>query len=389
MSIHFAYVSQGKLHLKDGDGEVRLIESQFAQAVRERAVEIHDRNAWKTQGSGARFMSGGLLWGAPQQDPAALPMAITGVSRGHADDQLVYALDTREISGIFRLDDHAGSEQRLLHTADFRVGRLNSSPGADRMVCALTRKRGNSCIAVMRGDGSELTDVTQGDAVDDAPHWLPGSANELVFQSAAIGRDHNGLAAAQGPFAIQKLNLDAGEIKTLAEDPGYDFLAPQLAADGALYYIRRPYLNPREGPGFLRALLDLALLPFRLLYAVFQYLNFFTARYTGNTLTSAGGARQKGADLRQMMIWGNLMEASRATANGDEPSGLVPKTWELIRRSPEGKIESLARQVVSFDLCPDGSIVYSNGSAVYHRPNGGPATVVARDGLIEQVIALP
>jgi len=152
MSIHFAYLSQGQFHLKDGDGEVRLIESKFGHSIRDRAVQIHDRNAWKTQGSGARFMSGGLLWGAPQHDPAALPIAITGVSHGNSADQLVYALDTQEISGIFRLDEGATQEQRLLHIADFRVGRLHSN--SERIACALTRKRGNSCIAVMCTDGS-------------------------------------------------------------------------------------------------------------------------------------------------------------------------------------------------------------------------------------------
>jgi len=38
------------------------------------------------------------------------------------------------------------------------------------------------------------------------------------------------------------------------------------------------------------------LLPFRLLYAVFQFLNFFIVRYTGDTLTGTGNARQKHAE---------------------------------------------------------------------------------------------
>ena len=209
-----------------------------------------------------------------------------------------------------------------------------------------------------------------------------------MFQSAAIGRDQNGFAVAQGPFAIQRLNLDAGEIKTLAEDPQHDLLTPQLDAAGALYYIRKPYLNPRQPLSLSRAALDFVLVPFRLLYAVFQYLNFFTTRYTGNTLTRAGGARQKNADIRQMMVWGNLIEAGRANGTGEPAPALVPKNWELVRQSPDGKIEVLARQVISFDLYPDGSVLYSNGSAVYHQPASGPAIVLAKDGLIDQVIAL-
>lgn len=387
MSVHFAYLSRGTLHVKNGDGEVRLVESRFGQSIRDRAVQIHDRNAWKTQGTGARFMGGGALWGGVPRDAAALRLSIAGIARGVKNDELVYALDTDEISGVFRLEEGGSAEQRLLHTADFRVGRLHSN-GSDRIACTLARKGGNSCIAVMRPDGSEMIEVTQGDAVDDSPHWLPGSSEELVFQSAAIGRDQNGFAAAKGPFTIQKLNLEQGQVTTLLEDAQHDLLSPQMASDGSLYYIRRPYVNPRQGANFLRAAWDLVLLPFRLLFAIFQYLNFFTARYTGNTLTTAGGARQKNADVRQMMIWGNLIEAGRAEGGADRGSKGVPKNWELMRRGADGKEEALAKQVVSFDLCADGSLLFSNGAGVYHRMARGEVTLLAEDGLIEQVIAL-
>lgn len=334
-------------------------------------------------------MSGGALWGAKPHDPAALRIAIDGICNGCVGDELVYALHSDEISGVFRLRNKASEEERLLHTADFHVRRLHASRNRDRLACVLARKTGNSCIAIMRGDGSELTEVTQGDAVDDAPHWLPGASSELVFQSAAIGRDQNGLAAGQAPFTIQKLNLEAGEVVSLAEDPDHDLLTPQISLDGALYYIRRPYRSSHQTSGFLRALLDLVLMPFRLLYALFQYLNFFTARYTGNTLTSAGGARQKNGDLQQLMIWGNLIDAQKAAMqNGthDRPA-LVPKTWELVRQSGNGS-EVVARSVLSFDLCGDGSVLYSDGSSVFLRNPLGRTETMAKDALIEQVILL-
>ena len=75
-----AYVAGGKLHLKVGDAPVRAYESAFAQQVRDRHVEIHQRHSWKQEGRGARFMSG-LLWGGPERDPAQLRMAITSLTR--------------------------------------------------------------------------------------------------------------------------------------------------------------------------------------------------------------------------------------------------------------------------------------------------------------------
>jgi hypothetical protein len=92
---------------------------------------------------------------------------------------------------------------------------------------------------MMCGDGTDLREVTQGDSIDDAPRWAPASANELIFQSAAIGRNQASFAVTQGPFAIHKLNLDVGEVSTLAEDPQFDLLMPHLSSDGTLYYVVR------------------------------------------------------------------------------------------------------------------------------------------------------
>src|SRR5262249_9125946 len=148
------------------------------------------------------------------------------------------------------------------------------------------------------------------DAVDLAPSWMPGTERRLIYQSAGIARDERGLPIGLGPFGIQQLEIDSGRISTVAEAPGHDLLGPKAAADGTLFYLRRP----RRAPGHrspLRTLLDLLLIPFRLIWAVFQFFNFFTAKYTGKTLT-AGGPRKEAGDLRQMMIWGNLIDAEKA-----------------------------------------------------------------------------
>jgi len=137
---------------------------------------------------------------------------------------------------------------------------------------------------------------------------------------------------------------------------------------------------------------DLVLLPFRLLFAVFQFLNFFTVRYTGNTLTTTGNARQKHADIRKMMIWGNLLDADKAADRAEDGTPtLVPRTWELIRCKGNGnskKEEVVAKGVLSFDLYPDGSVLYSNGSAIYRADHSGSVERLAKDALIEQVVAV-
>jgi hypothetical protein len=381
-----AYVAAGKLHVTNGSGSAQPIESQFAQSMRQRMLELHQRHEWKAQGRGAQFMrGGGVLWGTGERDPAEIPIRITGVSRGSRDGELFYTLTTPEVGGLFRIQE--GAEQRLFHTNDYRVSHVASGPGG-RIACVCNHRSGTSSIAVLRDDGSEMNEVTQGDTQDASPSWA--SATEIVFQSAGMARNQAGYAVGRGPFTLQKIDVEGGRLQTVAEDPKADLLGPKMAADGTLYYIRRPYEPPMAKVSFGRAVLDLLLLPFRLLYALFQFINFFTMRYTGKGLTTAGGTAQREADVRQMMIWGNLVNAQKAAreAGDDDAPALVPKTWELVKQDRSGATEVLERGVVHFDLCPDGAVLYSNGSALFLRHANGKTERLLKDALIEQVAAL-
>jgi hypothetical protein len=388
-NLNIAYLAQGKLHLRTADGKLRTIESRFGREVRERAAQLHQRNAWKTQGTGAQFMMrGGLLWGAREHDPAAMRIAITGLSWGCRRDELLYALETDRIAGVFAVRGAELEENRLFHTSDYNVRHLSAQPDGDLIACTLNHDIGTANIAVMREDGGDFSEVTEGDSIDLAPSWAADNKREIIFQSAGVARDQNGRFVGHGPFAIHKLNLDTGEMMTLAEDPKQDLLGPRMDKNGSLLYIKRPYKEPVERFSVKRFLLDILLFPFRLVYAVFQFLNFFTVRYTGKPLSNAGPAAQREMDLKRMMIWGNMVDAEQAIRDhkGEEAPSLVPKSWELIRRSGDGRVDTLARGVVSFDLCDDDSVVYSNGSAIFHVDAGGSSERLLVANMIEQVV---
>jgi hypothetical protein len=385
MKSTLAYLSQGLIHLKDDQGPARVVESRFAQAVAERILEIDQRHSWKAQGRGAQFMSRGLLWAGSQGDGGVRDVAITSLSRGREVGELLYSLETKDIAGVFAR--RGDQEDRLFHGSVRHIRHLAARH--DRIACSLGHESGSQSVAVMEADGSNLAEVTEGDSVDQAPSWIPGSSQELVFQSAGIGRDREGHLLAVGPFAIKRLSLERGEIDTLAEDPRYDFLGPKMGPSGDLFYIRRPYAKARAG-SLLRLLKDLLLMPARLLEALFQWLNFFSVRYSGKPLTTAGGPKKQGADLKRMMVWGNLIDAEQAAreeGRGEGTPDLVPASWQLVREKDK-KCDVLAGGVLSFDVGDDGSLVYTNGSAIFNLSPSGERERLLVDARIEQVVLL-
>lgn len=385
-----AYLAKGRLHVKDGDGAPRVLESQFGLAVRDRAVRSNQLHSWKTEGRGARFMSGGAMWGAPARDPAAMRIAVTSLGRAREPGRLLYALETDEVAGLFALDVKSGEETRLFHGNTFRVQHPAARPEVELVACSVPHEGGTANLAVMRADGSELLEVTEGDSLDLAPAWVPGMP-QLVYQSAGMGRDRTGAFIGYGPFSLHRIDLKSGELATVAEDPAADFLGPRVAADGTVWCIQRPWRAERK-LSFLRFLLDVLLLPWRLLVALFSWLNFFAVRYTGKPLSSSGDTRRQAADLERMLVWGNLIDADkgarRARLKGDEAPALVPPTWRLVRIAPGGAPEVVARGVLAFDLGPAGEVVYSNGSALFALGPDGAAKRLHADEQIEQVVVL-
>ena len=332
----------------------------------------------------------GMLWSQPGCDPCEFRIAVTSVCRGRNPGEVLYSLETDEISGVFALDA-AGVEQRLFHTADFRVRNVAVHPDGTSIAISVAHDRVTSDIAILDQDGSNLREVSEGDSIDQSPRWVPGAGRRLVFQSAGIGRDSAGRYSESGRFAVQLLDLDSGDIECLAEDPDADLLGPQMDATGALYYIHRPH-KKKSGVDPVGIAKDTVLFPFRMSYAFFQFFNFFSMRYTGRPLATSKGAAQQTPDLKRMMLWGNLIDADRAAresrfGDADAPS-LVPPSWKLVRQSSTGK-QVVAEGVLSFDIAADGSVLYSNGSAVHRiESDAGRSERLLVGQMIEQVAAL-
>jgi hypothetical protein len=288
---------------------------------------------------------------------------------------------------LLAIDNFGGEERRIWSKNAQKVRFLSVDRQTGDLACSVEHKLGTANLGVMLADGSGLMEATEGDSVDTAPRWVPGTRRRIVYQSAGVGRNREGHYAGLSPFAIQSLDLDNGEVESLAEDSRSDLLLPQMTTDGTLYYILRPY---RTGVEFrpLNFFKDILMFPFRLVGAIFGYLNFFSMIYGGKKLSTSGGARQKPMDVRQMMMWGNLIQAQSQTGEDGEPMDLVPKSWQLLRKRPGSTAVVVAKGVLAYDVAEDGTVVYSNGNAIFQVSPDGRKECLTRSQMIEQVAIL-
>jgi hypothetical protein len=389
MVFRYGFLTLGNFFLKTESRAPVSYESTFVQGIRDRALELYRRNAWKTGASDGKMVSRAALWGANPKEPNLVRIQFNSISPRGEGDGFVYSIASPEISGVLACKEEIGSELRLLHTADFRVLQVASQLGTGKLVMSV-RHHGCTVLAIMSGDGQGLTEITQGETFDESPSWVPSNQSQIVFQSAGVARNEHGQEVGLSPYAIHIYDLDSSRITALLEDPERDLLAPKLSADGGLYFIRRPYHLGHASRSVWRWIEDILLFPYRLLYAFFQFLNIFTMMYTGKPLSHSGPFMKKQADQVQMTLWGNLVEA-RKTMLGEEKQGdsLVPPSWELCRKNANDEIEVLAKSVLSFDLDPVGNVLFTDGSTITHLSPSGQKTLIHKAPMIQQVVFLP
>lgn len=378
----FAYLSNGLIFYREHGGEIKQLQSAYAQEVADRLERARERHSWK-QGTSFNIAAGG---GMRRFDQAEKPLLATSVAFGAGGD-LLYFLKDDGVGGLFRRDGSTGNETRVLLKQKLHLGDLALSPDGSKLAVSSQQVGGVGNISVVNSDGSLLRDVTSGDTVDSAPAWLPGEPNQLLFQSAGLARNEHGYVVAQGHASIQILNMDTGTISPVLDDPSFDYLKPRVCPQGNLLFIRRPYELPQYGAH--NVVLDTLLFPFRLLRAVFHFLNVFSMMYTRKPLTSASGPMVE-ADLKNILLQGRRIDAEKALRTARAVNGvpsLVPNSWELVSRDTKGAERVLATNVASYDISPDGTVVYSNGRGVFMLETDGTSRLALRDAMIADVAA--
>ena len=377
-----AFISRGKLFYRAPGQELREIHSPYVQGVMDRMERSRQLHGWKEGTAFAMSFTGRNQAG---QTDAVQIQATSAQFAAH--DRMLYFLKDESFGGLFEYDLANDTEKRLVHKQNLSLEDLRLNPEGDKLLCAQHARNGTANIAMMNADGSQYRELTGGDTVDTAPAWVPGKPNFVLFQSSGLARAPTGFVVAQGPTSIQMANTAQGTLTTVLEDPRLDYLQPRMGANGLLYFIRRPYEAPRYGTKNM--LLDTLMFPFRLLRALFHYLNFFSLMYTRKPLTTAAGPALQ-ADLKDILLKGKRFDAEAALRSGAKLNGvpsLVPASWQLVSRSTEGEETVLASHVASFDISANGAILFSNGYGAFALDGGNPPQVLLKDKLIADVIA--
>jgi hypothetical protein len=377
-----AFLSNGLLFYRERGGEVKQLHSAYVQEAIDRRERARERHSWK-QGTSFGIAAGGNTRSFEAGDKPILATA----AAFEPDGNLLYFLKDENIGGLFRRETASGKELRVLLRQNLHLSHLSPSPDGTMLAASSQQSGGVANIALFKNDGSNYREVTGGDTVDSAPAWIPGAPHRLLFQSSGLARNEQGYVVAQGPASIQKLDMESGSVAPILEDPGFDYLKPRVSPAGDLLFIRRPFEAARYGLASM--LTDTLLFPFRLLRAVFHFLNFFSLMYTRKPLTSASGPAVQ-ADIKNILLQGRRIDAEKALRSARPVQGvpsLVPDSWELVSRNQEGAERVLATNVASYDIGADGTIVYSNGRGVFVLEQDSSPRLALMQDLVADVFA--
>jgi len=375
------YLSKGKLYCKNQHNRIEEIQSSYIEKLIDRNEKKQQQHGWKEGTSWGTSPTGGVKdFNTDSVDIQFVAAEIL------PDNKLLYFLKGHGFGGLFRYDMASKEELRISHRQNLDYTDLNYNTDLNKVLCTSNYSSGISNIVMMDENGDSSRELTGGDTEDIAPAWLSSNNNQIVFQSMGLARSSDGYVMARGPASIQLLDIDKGELTPVLEDDNFDYIDPKVSKQGDLLFIRRPYETYQYKPSNM--FIDSLLFPFRLLRAIFHYLNFFSLMYTREPLTSAQSPYVE-ADLKEIMLKGKRINAEQALKKGHNIQGipsLVPKTWELIRRRKNGHETILANCVSSYDLSDDDRLVYTNGYGVFSL-EGDESKLIFKDKLVSQVIA--
>ena len=365
-----------------------LATCHYLEKYKQNRETIQKRSAWKTEGMGAAFRGHQLQPGHDAEEVDARA-SVNGLAFAK-DNKIVYSLSVENYSGIFLKNpmDDAATEGHIIHDNKIAFLNLDYHPETDEIVASIQDSAWERHLALFEPKSSKYRKVTEGDCVDENPVWGKRAGRSIYYDSAGVGKDGAGRFFGVGEKVINRLDLDSGTISELVSVPRHDCFLPRVDRDDGLYFIKRPHKKSGPQPMTFK---DFLLIPWRLGRAIYSFLQFFSMRYTGDPLSSAGPnpTKAKEKDLKEIFLNGNMINAEQSLkenrSKGDAFPGIAPRSWELTRREKDGRLACIKKGVIDFDLTENGEIVYSNGKFLIRINKEGKEQVIEKLDLINRV----
>lgn len=360
--------------------------SDYIQKYIATGAQLSAQRAWKNAGYGARFR--GETAELPEEQ--RIDAFVNSVNLT-APRQVFYTFSVNEVSGLYKKDFSAEKypEAHVIHSQNTEF--LASCCDGDNGCAVAVKSDGlTSHIAELDLASGDYRLLTGGDSADNNPSFSLKNGDRILYDSAGVGRDYAGNFLAYSDRSIYCLNRATRAVDEICKKDGKSLIKPKEDRDGNLYYIEKPtQYKTRKSNIFL----DILLIPVKILVAIYRFLETFVMMFTGKTFTSHDANPTKGREQnsRQIMIDGNMInvdkEYKRNLKNADKEGGIVPLSWQLTVRKPDGTEIVLKKGVTAYDIADEG-IVYSNGKRVYLLDRDGKSKKLADGKLILQVAVL-
>jgi hypothetical protein len=388
--VHTWFIAEGQLAQVDAQGNVRAVTSPFVQEAVQRAERNRQVDAWKTAPSEddrGRMVPRATLWGSGGGRNNTLQHRFRYAVRG-PENSLYYVVAVGNATALFRYFPADGREIRLFHGAAMQCLGLAYDPASNQLVLAAGNADGTASLELVDPEGRRRGAITGGDAIDAAPCVSAREPGVVFYQSSGVARHaQSGHAAAIGPAAVLRLETKSGKLGTVLEHREFDYLAPKEDRGGNLWFIRRPY---ERTPGAVAVAAGKAALffPWRVAKGIVGFLDAFSKIYGREPLKPSGGPQMHGMEPDMGALWlhGRMVALREVHYDSGRGGGLVPASWELVCQNRKGQEYVAARHVVSFDVAPDDSVIYSNGFELFKLVDGDWQSI-ARGHLVEDVCA--
>ena len=358
------------------DGEMKILKGKSAEAIVSQAAEKHknnirsikERNEWKTSGTGAAFMG----HQAYSMHQAESKYKITGITPTRNEDEVLYSMNVDQTSGIYtkRVLENDASEGYLLRTNNIRIFETDYNPKTKGIIASVSAiSSPETHLALFNYDNAQYDIITEGQSLDEYPAWSEFEDDVVYYNSCGIGRDKENNISGYSERYILRLNMKTGDLDEIISQKGYDLIKPKTDKNGNIYYIKRPIKAEKD-----ESFKDFFLAPIRIIRGIFGWLDFFTQRYSGESLKTGGHNPSKHKNEEELFIEGNLVKVQKNSdkkhTKDDEYSVIIPKSWELCRLSPSGLHTVIKKGVLDFCIDDNSSIIYSDGNYIMKLNEG-------------------